>query len=927
MPIDNAGLRVPHDLGSYSIKLIHPTITDELKRRAKSGNSVETVMPFIRLTSAIELGADVSTKTQQRLVTPGRYFTIGLHATQNHSANGPVLETNRLSNYNNPFESVYNIFNSTNADLGPVIGTIRQYVNGNCVSQYVRAKVDPSAPGENYTLATDNLYAPPPGVTSAKIDRKNNGQVNTAVVEITIPTLAQFEALAEIFFVPGVTMILEWGSLSSSVTENLKMLPWDNLAAIEDVLKLNNWYGPTALEIFQNYTYPSKGRYSFIVGKLASFEAKMSNTGQFILTIKLIGPGEQNFAYSIYETVSAIVSEEDGAQSVGAGSIESYFAEGSDYDLLISRHVNIAGSQWEPHVIKPNQTSNTGQPGSNESPTEDAPAQEAAREEQKNNPAFLTELEGNDAAIFVSWKFFVNVILNDENIGIKKYFKDAGMSPTEVENIRILNKLSMEDDDPDEPYVGGHTYLRSTNPGVCVIYNEAAESSIRNGNTPWKAALKEEHLSRTADDILSKFKALGSFTQGQDNDKGLLSKGVWLNANAIRQSLLSAKTLHEGIANLLNRMNAAVNGYWELTLDYETQEVKHGTQSGTPEAINNFLVVDRKYRGTLERLRNGKIYKFNKYFNPSTGVGSELIDFTVGLNTPPLLMTQLAFSRPASVEAKRGVVVGGYDSSMQNLFEPVIPDGLSLIDIDIVRKRIRTEQTTSNLRGRGVYASGQSGANSNRQGPVVSGQATAAVEVNPAEALQKVAERSSNAEVEKMQAVTDAQIEERNKELEGLTDPEAIQKKREEIGRLETNRNVFANITGPGKKLEIASNRFPHLRSVFTLIEFAPHLMSRMILREPEGDQEARNRYTVNNNLKYSLNPLEANLVMPGISGIRIGELVRLGRLPKRLFENRGAWQILGLTDDISSENGWITNMRCRFMPLPPVIVTNLRDI
>jgi hypothetical protein len=924
MSIDNAGLRVPHDLGSYSIKLINPTITDELTRRATSGNSVETVMPFIRLTSAIELGADVSTKTQGRLVTPGRYFTIGLHATQNHSVNGPVLETNKLSNYNNPFESVYNIFNSTNADLGPVIGTIRQYVNGNCVSQYVRAKVDPSVPGQNYTLATDNLYAPPPGVTSAKIDRKNNGQVNSAVVEITIPTLAQFEALAEIFFVPGVTMVLEWGSLSSSVTENLKMLPWNNLAAIEDVLKLNNWYGPTAFEIFQNYTYPSKGRYCFIVGKLASFEAKMSNTGQFILTIKLIGPGEQNFAYSIYETVTAVISEDDGAQNVGAGSIESYFAEGSDYDLLISRYEVIAGSEWTTHVIKPNQTSNTGK-SSEKSPTEDADAQADAREEQKNNPAFLPELEGNDAAIFVSWKFFVNVILNDENIGIKKYFRDAGMSATELDKIRILNKLAMEEDDPDEPYVGCHTYLRSTNPGVCVIYNEAAESNIRNGNTPWKAALKEEHLSRTADDALSKFKALGSFAQGTDNDKGLLSKGVWLNANAIRQSLLSGKTLHEGIANLLNRLNNSVNGYWELTLDYEDEEVKYAQQNGNPVGIKNFLVVDRKYRGTLERLRDGKIYKFNKYFNPSTGIGSELIDFTVGLNTPPLLMTQLAFSRPASVEAKRGVVVGGYDSSMQSLFEPVIPDGLSLMDIDIVRQRIG--QTTSNLRGRGVYASGQAGANSNRQGPVVSGQATSAVEVNPLQTLQQLAERSSNARVEKMEEVTQSQIEQRKKELDSLTNPETINLKQKEIGALESNRNVFANITGPGKKLEIASNRFPHLRSVFTLIEFAPHLMSRMMEREPAGDQTARNNYTVNNNLKYSLNPLEANLIMPGISGIRIGELVRLGRLPKRLFENRGAWQILGITDDISSENGWITNMRCRFVPLPPVIVANLKDI
>jgi hypothetical protein len=987
MSIDESVRRGPHDLGSYSIKLIHPNITNELKKRATSGNSVETIMPFIRLSSAIELGSNVSVKTQNRLVTPGKYFSIGLHSTQTHGPTDIFLEQGKLSNYNNPFESVYNIFNSTNADLGPVIGTIRQEVNGNVLSQYVRAKTDASSPEQNFALATDNLYAAPPGITSAKIDRKNNGQINSAQIEITIPTLAQFEALAEIFFVPGVTMILEWGRLSSSVKEDLIMLPWHNLQDLEKVLAKNNWYGPTALEIFNDYTYPSKGRYSFIVGKLASFEATMNNSGEFVLSIKLIGPGEQNFAYSIYETVSAIIAEEDGAQNVGAGSIETYFAENGDYATLLTNPTEIAGTQWENHIIKPAANAGTGNPESNKSATESPDGQAATREEQKNNPAFLAEMEENDDAIFISWKFFVNVVLNDENIGIKKYFKDAGMSLTEVENIRILNPLVppagggredgiyrpsrfvperfpadntrvvsvpgpaprfapiIADEDPDEPHVGCHTYLRSTNPAVCIIYNEAAESSIRNGNSPWKATLTDAHLSRIADSNLEKFKLLGSFAQGDDHDKGLLSRGVWLNANAIKQSLLSGKTLHEGIANLLNRMNASVTGYWELTLDYDEQEVKFNSQSTTPKGINNFLVVDRKYRGTLDRLRNGKIYKFNKYFNPSSGVGSELVDFTVGLNTPPLLMTQLAFSRPATAESARGVLVGGYDSSMQTLFEPVVSGGLSLMDIDIVRKRIRAEQTTSNLRGSGVYASGQPGANSSTQGAVIRGQSTATIEATALPTLQEAAERESVANVERMKADTEKQIEELQKKktelLASINNPrgdatggQSASQKQQELDRLNqtiaaltNNKNAFDNATGPIKKFITASNRFPHLRSVFTMIEFAPHIMSRMILREPALDNDAKNNYTVNNNLKYSLNPLEANLVLPGISGIRVGELVRLGRLPKRLFENRGAWQILGITDDISSESGWITNMRCRFMPLPPIIVNNLQDI
>jgi len=1140
MTINNTVLRDPHDLGSYALKLTHPNITDQLRSRATSGNSIETVMPFVRLTSAIELGSDVSVRTDGRIITPGKYFSIGLHSTQTHlSGRNAFLSNGRLTNYNNPFESVYNIFNSTNADLGPVIGTIRQKGPfGAVISSYVRAKTDSSTT----ELATDNLYASPPGVTSINIERKNNGQVNTAQVEIVIPTLSQFEALAEIFFVPGVTMILEWGSLSSRIQDNLTMLPWDNLEQVDSILMKNSGFGPTAIEIFKDFTYPSNGRYSFIIGKLASFEAKMSSSGEFILSIKLIGPGEQNFAYSIYETVSAIVTESDTTQSVAAGSIEAYFNPNGDFDTLIANPL-IAGKQWEKHVIKPGKTANTGKTASTESGTDSGAGQAAAREEQQNNPAFLSELGDAQDAVFVSWKFFVNIILNSTTVGIKKLFVDAGMtSQEEINQIRILHELSMDSDDPDEPHVGGHTYLRSTNPAVCVVYNAAAEYSIRNGNSPWKAALTDEHLGRTAEANAIEFTALGSFIQGDKKDKGLLSRGVWLNAHAIKQSLMGARTLHEGIANLLNKMNASVGNYWELTLDYDEQEVTYQTQENkTPISIKNFLVVDRKYRGTLDSIKNGNIYKFNKFYNPTTGIGSELIDFNVGLNTPPLLMTQLAFSRPATETTKRGVVAGAYDSSMQNLFESVIPNGLSLIDIDIVRRNIQGSRTNASVGGRGTEASSKPGANSSNETPVMAGQATRTREVVPVPPIQRAAEGRSYADVQKMVEYTDAQLAERKKRrdelIKSMNNPQssppasrpapfrtslapsdatnrstnltgkiteiiqprvavgdsaalvakldtgatvrrignrnwrnnnpgniefgtfartqgaigsdgrfaifpdyntgrsakatllfeganyknlkisnalaryapasendtvkyqntviqavggdyvlsimtkeqrekmlnAMEKvegfkigtvelvnqdqtvpqqpvprppvtpltsvstesdKQEELDRLNqeiagltNNRNAFTNVTSPGKKLQVASNKYPLLRSVFTLIEFAPHLMTRMFLNEPGLSDDEKNKYEVNNNLKYSLNPLEATLTLPGISGIRIGELVRLGRMPKRLFENRGAWQILGITDTINPENGWITNLRCRFMPLPPIVVNSLTDI
>jgi len=933
--------RNPHELGAYAIKLINPSITDELRTRATSGASLETLFPFVRLTSAIELGSDVGIRTKNRITKSGKYFSVGIHATQNHNqlvvANGVggVIGTpldvgtltegdgNRLTNYNNPFDSIYNILNPTDGGIGPIIGTImRPGQNGGTVSEYVRA-------GHNILTgeqATENLIAPPPGITSIDIDRKNNGQINSAQIEVVIPTLTQFEALADIFFVPGVTMILEWGSLSSTTireltngapaknTNTLKTLPWHDLEKINKILMKNNGFGPATLEIFQDYAYPSNGKYCFIVGKLSSFEAKMSQTGEFILTIKLIGPGEQNFAYSIYETVSAVVPEEDTTAVAAGGSVSEYFKPNSFYDVLCNRP-SLAGGDWAKHVIKIARTVAVGAAKPTESPLDSPEAQQKLKEEQDNSPTFLSQLEENGDALFISWKFFINIVLNDPNVGIKKLFKDAGISSgAELDQIRLVNPLSLNDPDPDEPFVGCHTYLRSTDPSVCVIHNAAAESAIRNGTSPWKAALGDQYLSRTADNNPSEFAKFGSIAENDTHDRGLLSRGLWLNAAAVRQSMLSGNTIHDGIANLLNRINNSVCNYWELTLDFEKEEYKHGTT----DPIDNYIVIDRKYRGTVDNLRNNAIYKFNKFYSSQNQVGSELIDFTVALNTPPLLMTQLAFSRP-SVNGSRGVVAGGYDSSMQTLFQPTNDGDLSLIDIDIVRKSIQAQNQTRTVGGTAGAAAQQAGATSTTAGRVIEGQATQATQVslNP---VQDTAERQSRAQNEAQITYKKNQIAQLEAQRSGSSNPAEIDK---QINALSSDVATISNVISPGAQAQIAANRFPHLRPIFTLIEFAPQLMTRQFLREPK-EVEA---YTVNNNLKYSLNPLEANLVMPGISGIRVGELVRLGRLPRRLFESRGAWQIMGITDKISSGDGWITTVRCRFMPLPPKIVDQLRDI
>jgi hypothetical protein len=333
-------------------------------------------------------------------------------------------------------------------------------------------------------------------------------------------------------------------------------------------------------------------------------------------------------------------------------SVSSYFTEttkGTNFKTLLDK--TLAGGPWKNHVqILEGGNKKAGDPTATE-----------------QNP-IVNQNDFGDAenAYFITWRFFVNVVLNDELYGVKSIFskvmstdelKKVGLllpyatgdnrANTEVANIRYIN-------DPMESYVGMNKFLRSVDPSVLIIVNEQAAIAAEK-NDQYKTPTSEVQFfqineqtkkfytpgGNPANDPRGLFE-LSTTADEVAEDRGFLSSGVWINHKAIVESMVGSTTILRGIVNLLERMNYATKNYWKLAIDVadSMQESAHSV---------NYMVVDANFRESSDRAVSkfiDKVHTFNKFVrvDPTTGklIGSELTECSIDLSLPKRLFTQIA---------------------------------------------------------------------------------------------------------------------------------------------------------------------------------------------------------------------------------------------------------------------------------------------
>jgi GH24 family phage-related lysozyme (muramidase) len=69
---------------------------------------------------------------------------------------------------------------------------------------------------------------------------------------------------------------------------------------------------------------------------------------------------------------------------------------------------------------------------------------------------------------------------------------------------------------------------------------------------------------------------------------------------------------------------------------------------------------------------------------------------------------------------------------------------------------------------------------------------------------------------------------------------------------------------------------------------------------------------------------ITADLTIPGKSGFRIGQIFRVGRTYD--YKNQGAFQLFGLTEEVSMGKGWTTTIHSRFNAMPASKIQGLES-
>jgi hypothetical protein len=329
-------------------------------------------------------------------------------------------------------------------------------------------------------------------------------------------------------------------------------------------------------------------------------------------------------------------------------------------------------ADWKNHVvIVPQGNQTQGDP----QPTTQTPA--------TTEKTFAEE----DDAYFITWRCFVNLIINDPNYGLRNIFTRARVDADKLSTIGLLKSYAdgptrenkdvgsvQRIDDPKESYVGMNKHLRSIDPSTLLIVNKQAVALARD-NPQYQITAIDEDLLRDTEFSNALEKATVSFDKSTDfDDRGFLSSGVWINHKAVISAMLNADTILRGVSNLLERMNAATMNYWQLTLD-----VSEG--DSVLNEPNSYSVIDANWfessdKAVAEFIEN--VHIFNKYVrvdNNGTLVGSDVLECSLDLSLPKRLFAQIAtlgilqpseIAQLSATEQKVGDVVTPTDTAREN---------------------------------------------------------------------------------------------------------------------------------------------------------------------------------------------------------------------------------------------------------------------
>lgn len=933
-----------------SYKSFHPKIQAELLRRKFSTEQVETQMPFVKLTALMhvksdDIAGDVPVGSKGVAWCP----SLGLHGTTSNAFESiyqPFVNTTFTDTSGNEVVANKDFFgdNIEKAKLfrnASIVGTTTtRFTTGTGISTNLASKVTGSVEFQ------DPNNIPPPGITSITVERSTAGPMGVrgglmkANIKIVAYSVGQFDTLIRYFLRPGTPLVLEYGR-QSSTGQNLKTYDWNKDSTsiknefwkvityrTTDIVTRQRFFQsvvPNSLYLLKEYVHDNGGNYDIIMGYAVKFTTKMNKDNVYEIELVVHSMTQVEIPTVGSGTVSNCSNASNKCQ---VNEIREYFNpisswKGNSYSKLLSEYVSptydtVKTSKYQNDIVAIRSDKSAG---------------------------------SKETTYFYTWKFFVEVVLSDDSRGILSMFPVTSV-PFLLGSMLNLGATSASiahnNDYLISNEVGYHPNLRSIDPNTMIIVNKTVQSNP-SGSLDEYSILKDlwgsinDPQSKEAGQIpepslTTTLANSSNFAPDGDaaNMPGVssLTKGIWINSNAVKHAFEQTDSLTQAIEKLLTDMSNATLGYWHLQLlsnEESSWQGLHVVDMGISKRRNDkrFSEVKRdeiltsitapvtsKEDALAIALTEGQdvdgvaspkyIYVFNeknkRLIGDADTVGSELIDLSIDFGIPTAIATQ---------------VIAGVGGTAQ---KPT----LNLIDI--------RELNELKLMPGADYLSQICKASKD----IDAGDAPC--RANPQSSLSDILKR--------IQEEKDAKIAELNKSEDASRDiptirregdrlivsggsdgsrssgyTEAIKKIEEEAtqARIEAGKEALRNANSDvvfGQLRTIISN-YGILGTALQFVELNPSNMMRKLNLDSLSDVEDNNKAipTAHAFNSSNLTKLIADLTLPGISGIQLFQSFLIDRTPSII--DTGFYIVTKVTHEITPERGWITKIQGRFRYQP----------
>jgi hypothetical protein len=869
-----------------SLQSFHPNIQYELTRRRFASETANTHMPFIKLTSLMRVKPE-NLNTRESAWCP----SLGIHGIPEVSYEDLYSPRSK--------KSIIGYASSANNKRVPVVVETSQF--------------DP-----------ENI--PVPGIIEAAAERSLAGPMGVrggllrANLKIRAYSIGQVNALMRYYFKPSTRVVLEFGRTSSSTTEQpITTYDWkrDSSIIANEIRELiapspadspENTIQKRQERFIKKYVYNNYGNYEIFIGYVAGFNMKYTknNTFEIDLTVHSTQQFEIPSAYTGVKTLCG----ENAAVPCKALDVVQYFEPQYSWmeNTFSSLMSKVLGATIEQDFALTS--------GLASSWTSDVIAISDSSMRENDGEDTRTESSGTSGnyagtgkgGYFVSWKFFIDVILNDpdygilstyvfknqEDIGVKQLLQTgllrSTVSPSEVAddykdpNVLVANR------------VGYHPWLRSTNLGTMLIYNEYAQSvsdailpfdRVQNVATAKGITLEDSDIStKITTSRVGSFKQLGNGGAGYPG-YGSLFDGIWLNTNAIIQAFTTTDTISAALNKLLADMNTATAGYWNLqlysndtrnpgmhvidmSLSTKVQSSEQSLPEPDDEAIRNPQTLRTvSHYGDSQNNKPKYVYMFNrrtKQFS-TDDIGNELLDLNIDYKLPLMVAIQAIAGVGGPTETAT-LKMGGITEIQE----------LSLLD-DLYVTCPSASATTD-----------------------ICNSSPEALELQKQADLQRqITELENNAPLDEYVLP---------EFLGGETTGDKIAELQTQLAASKAQSLILTN-----PQLENIIRTYAHLGAairfgVYNVAELMQSLYADSQSVEQGGNEPDAHAFNSSN-----LTKLMVDLTIPGIGGIELWQSFLVDRVPNIL--DRGYFVVTKVSHQFKKETGWVTMLQGMFRYKP----------